>query len=74
MYFAEGLNEYIEKEIEKIKKDNLWWGDYAMEKEDINADNDKDLILWRTSGELFDIKTNIMVFIRQDDGNLPPKA
>jgi hypothetical protein len=66
-------SEYVEKEIEKIKKKSRWWGDYAIEREDINADNRKDLILWKTSGELFDLKTNVMVFIRQEDGNLPQR-
>jgi len=66
-------NEYIQKMIEKIKKDNAWWTEYDIERQDIDADNDEDLVLWRISGAILDIKTSVMVFLRNENGKLPEK-
>jgi hypothetical protein len=66
-------NEYIEKTIEKIKKDNSWWAEYGIERQDIDDDSDEDLVLWRISGAIFDIKTSVMVFLRNENGKLPEK-
>lgn len=65
-------NEYIEKLIEKMKKDSHWWGDHGIEERDINADSKKDLILWYSTGDI-DIKTTVIIFVRQQNGKLPEK-
>jgi len=65
-------NEYIEKLTEKIKKDSHWWGDHAIEEKDINADGSKDLVLWYSTGYI-EVKTTVIVFIRQKNGKLPEK-
>ena len=65
-------NEYIEKTIKKIETDSHWWGDHGIEEKDINADNNKDLVLWYFTGDI-DVKTTVVVFIREEDGKLPEK-
>ncbi len=64
-------NEYLKKAIERIKKDNNFWR-YNIEKKDINGDGKKDILLFHIIGDV-DCKTNIMVFIRQENGKLPEK-
>jgi len=65
-------NEYIEKTIEKIEKNSQWWGNQAIEEKDINADGSKDLVLWYSTGYI-EVKTTVIVFIRQKNGKLPEK-
>lgn len=64
-------NEYIEKFVNKMGKDYSSYR-YGIEKKDVNGDGKKDTLLWNIIGDV-DCKTNIMVFLRQEDGKLPEK-
>ena len=63
-------NEYIEKAIKRFEKRN-WWR-HNLQERDINGDGKKDTVLLNMVGDV-DCKTNVMVFIRQEDGKLAEK-
>jgi hypothetical protein len=65
-------NEYIEKTAAKIKQESRSWWDHNIEKKDINADGREDVVLWYAVGEI-DLKTTVIVFVRNENGDLPEK-
>ena len=63
-------NEYIKKMFKQIKGKSQQ--DCFIEKRDINNDGNKDVILLHLQQDI-DVKTNIIIFNRREDGKLPEK-
>ncbi|MHC4571287.1 MAG: FG-GAP repeat domain-containing protein [Planctomycetota bacterium] len=63
-------NEYIRKMLKEIKGKRQQ--DCFIEKRDINNDGNKDVILLHLQQDI-DVKTNVIIFKRREDGKLPEK-
>jgi hypothetical protein len=63
-------NEYIKSMVEKTKEKELQA--CFVVKEDINGDGNEDVALVHIVQDV-DVKTNIIIFLRQKDGQLPEK-
>ncbi len=63
-------NEYIKKIVEKVSEKEMQR--CCMVREDINGDGNEDVVLLHLMQDV-DVKTNIITFLRQKDGQLPEK-
>jgi hypothetical protein len=63
-------NEYIKKMVEKVSEKEMQA--CSIIREDINGDGNEDVILLHLMQDV-DVKTNIIIFLRQKDDKLPEK-
>ena len=63
-------NEYIKKMVEKVSEKEMQA--CFVVREDINGDGNEDIVLLHLMQDV-DVKTNIIIFLRQKDGQLPEK-
>jgi hypothetical protein len=63
-------NEYIKKMVEKVNEKEMQA--CFVVREDINGDGNEDVVLLHLVQNV-DVKTNIIIFLRQKDGQLPEK-
>lgn len=63
-------NDYIKKMVEKVSVKEMQRCSIA--KQDINGDGNEDVILLHLVQDV-DVKTNILIFLRQKDGKIPEK-
>ncbi len=57
--------------LERLDKESPW-GDSVTERQDINADGRKDVVLWTVAGDM-DLITKALVFLRTDRDTVPEK-
>jgi hypothetical protein len=63
-------NDYIRKMVEKVSEKEMQA--CSIIREDINGDGNEDAVLLHLVQDV-DVKTNIIIFLRQKDGKLPEK-
>lgn len=62
-------NPAVRRKIDTIRKDRHW-SEYGIERQDLNADDRQDLVLWQCAG-IHPAKTTVVVYLRNKNGKLP---